>query len=119
MTLPALRRKKRLVTVSPGSIVPLAGQKLSKVSLAPSGEMIRIRLVTVVVAVAELLIGLASASVAETVAEERRTVLELVATTMVTVALVPLAREPRAPKTELPEAVIVPWVVLLDTRVTL
>src|SRR5262249_7083633 len=53
-TLPALRKRRLTVTVSPASMVPLGGAKLSTARKAPAGTMLTKGVATWVVTVALL-----------------------------------------------------------------
>ncbi len=60
LTLPALRNRRLIVTVSPRSMAPLGGEMLSEVRVAPAGTMLTNGVETWVVTVALLLAGFGS-----------------------------------------------------------
>src|ERR1043165_2519860 len=119
-TLPTFLRKSRRVTVSPGSMVPLGGAKLSPpgTMLAPAAAKRRNGAALEVVTLALLLAGLGSDWAAETVAETVRDPTFVEEITMVTVARPPLTRVPKLAVSAPAPMEMVPWVVLVETRVT-
>jgi hypothetical protein len=73
---------------------------------------------TVVLALAELLDVLESVSLAVTLTELVMVPAVVAVTTMDTVELLPLAREPRSQVTVLPDWLQLPWLGVADTKVT-
>src|SRR5947209_8080965 len=110
--------RNRTVTVSPGSIVPFFGEKLSFVSIAPAATMVTIGGETMVLAEATLLAETGSPWAAETVAELERVPAAPGFTTTVIEARAPLVIVPRSQFTMPPLMVIVPLGELLETTLT-
>src|ERR1019366_5326161 len=110
LTMPT---RKMMETVSPMSIAPLGGRKLSAVKVAPATAIATPPGATSVVAVALLLAGLGSVCVARTVAVVLSVPLVVVAATMVREALAPLAKVPRFQVRMLLEIDSVPCVALV------
>jgi hypothetical protein len=115
--LPALRRRRITVTVSPLSIAPLVGLKLSKVKVAPEGTTLTKGTDTSVVMVALLSAELGSGWELETLAVVERVPLMLEVTTVRMVTLAPTAKVPISQERVLPERVLEPWLVKLERTV--
>ena len=118
LTLLELRSRRMTVTVSPTSIAPLGGAKLSAVRVAPAAAMLTPAGATCVVTVALLLAGFGSGSELLIVPEAVSVPLVVVWTTIVSVALAPAFIVPRYQVSAVPEMETTPCAVLVEITLT-
>ena len=122
LMLPVFCKPSVTVTVSPGSMAPLFGEKLSDVRVAPAATIRLVALSTMVRTLAALFAGSGSGWSAVTMARfvkvtgRGRLVREVVLTTNETVALAPTPRFPKAQLRTLLANAVVPCEAAADTK---